>query len=181
MNKQMGNKVNRDDEIFEDDFKNRRGKLTYMGDLKDGKPNGQGKITSTNGDVYMGEFANGSINGQGKSTYKNGDVYEGESKDNKRYGRGKYTFINGDIYEGGFKNGDLHGRAKKIDGKKRLLEQGEYESDKLIRGITYLWEDNGICTKIDANGNIIQPNITHLEDKIKVLTEMMHEMQTKIG
>ena len=50
-----------------------------------------------------------------------------------------------------------------MDSKKRLLEQGKYESGKLIRGVAYLWEDNGTCTKI------------------KVLTEMMHEMQSKNG
>lgn len=153
----------------------------YEGEFKDGKANGKGIYTRADGSIYIGEFKDGKRNGQGKQTYTHSDVYEGHFRDEKRYGRGKYIFKNGDIYEGEFKNDYLHGRAKKIDGKKRLLEQGEYESGKLIRGVTYLWEDNGTYTKIDANGNIIQPDITHLEDKIKVLTEMMHEMQTKIG
>ena len=57
-----------------------------------------------------------------------------------------------------------------------MLEQGIYESGKLKQGIVYIWEDDGTCTKIDVNGNIIQPNITHFEDKLKILTEMVNKL-----
>lgn len=154
--------------------------IIYEGEFKDGKRNGIGKYTYTEGDVYKGEFKDGKANGQGKYIYTEGDIYEGEFKDDKFNGRGKYTCTNGDIYKGMFKDDTLNGRGKRIDSKRRLLEHGIYKSGKLTHGIIYIWEDNGTCTKIDTNGNVIQPNITHIEDKIKALTEMIHEIQTKI-
>ena len=36
---------------------------TYEGALKNGLPNGQGKMTYTNGNVYEGEWANGERSG----------------------------------------------------------------------------------------------------------------------
>ena len=35
----------------------------YVGDLKDGKPHGQGEMTYSNGDLYVGDFFNGRRDG----------------------------------------------------------------------------------------------------------------------
>jgi hypothetical protein len=53
----------------------------YVGEFKDGRPNGQGTLTLANGDKYVGEFKNGKGNGQGTFTAANGDKYIGEFKD----------------------------------------------------------------------------------------------------
>ena len=54
---------------------------------------GQGKLTSSSGDVYTGEFQNGLKQGQGKMFFKaTGDIYEGEFNNDKATGQGKYTF-----------------------------------------------------------------------------------------
>ena len=40
---------------------------TYVGEMKDGKPNGHGTETLSNGAVYVGVFREGKPNGQGVS------------------------------------------------------------------------------------------------------------------
>ncbi|MBR4881939.1 MAG: hypothetical protein IKU19_08385, partial [Clostridia bacterium] len=41
----------------------------YVGEIANGFPNGQGKMSFYNGDIYEGSYVNGVINGQGKFTY----------------------------------------------------------------------------------------------------------------
>ena len=53
----------------------------YVGEIKDGKPNGQGTVNFTDGDKYVGEFRGGEIHGQGTFTFADGRSYEGEFKD----------------------------------------------------------------------------------------------------
>ena len=42
----------------------------YVGEIENGKPNGQGIYTSPNGKKYEGEWKNGKINGQGTYLFK---------------------------------------------------------------------------------------------------------------
>jgi hypothetical protein len=83
-----------------------RGAYHYIGNWKDGKPDGNGKEWSDgsewermlDGSVakgkwsYEGEFANGSRNGYGEMIYSNGDIYRGPWLNNKRHGEGTYIF-----------------------------------------------------------------------------------------
>ncbi len=62
--------------------------------------------------VYEGEYLNGKFNGQGTLTSENGDKYVGGWKDNKRHGLGTYMFANGNKYVGEWKDGVLHIRSK---------------------------------------------------------------------
>ena len=49
----------------------------YVGETKNGKPNGQGTITLSDGGNYVGEFKNGKPNGQGTMTLPDGTKYIG--------------------------------------------------------------------------------------------------------
>ena len=62
--------------------------------------NCEGIITSSNGEEYVGEFKDGLPNGQGTYTYANGDKYIGEFKDGIRNGQGTLTLSSGRILEG---------------------------------------------------------------------------------
>ena len=57
----------------------------YVGEIKNGKPNGQGSYTfgrgKWEGDKYVGEFKNEYRHGQGTYTSSSGRNYEGEWKD----------------------------------------------------------------------------------------------------
>jgi hypothetical protein len=46
----------------------RPGGHRYVGEFRDGKPNGQGIFTTSNGHRYVGEFRDGKPNGQGTLT-----------------------------------------------------------------------------------------------------------------
>ena len=72
----------------------------YVGEFKNGLPNGNGTKIWKNGDKYIGEWKNDQRNGNGTYTWKNGDKYIGGWKDNKRDGQGTGTFISGKVLEG---------------------------------------------------------------------------------
>jgi len=60
----------------------------FIGEFRNGLPNGQGSYSLSNGEKYLGEFKNGKPHGQGTYTSANGDKYVGELKDGKRDGKG---------------------------------------------------------------------------------------------
>jgi len=63
----------------------------YEGDWKNGKMNGRGKITFSNGAIYDGDLVDDKYEGYGKMCWADGDVYEGEWKADKKYGQGTLT------------------------------------------------------------------------------------------
>ncbi len=132
----------------------------YEGEVRNGKPNGLGKVTYASGDIYMGGFSygkrygygiyiesDGSVyegewkdnksHGFGKATYGSksafrGDVYEGDFRDSSRHGFGKYTWVNGDIYEGEFSYGKRHGFGNYVKvGADSIL--GEWRNDQFTK------------------------------------------------
>ena len=66
--------------------------------------------------TYDGEVKNGKANGVGIFTFSDGSTYEGKVKKNKIHGKGKYTDSNGIVYEGKFKFGSI---KSKVDKKTR--------------------------------------------------------------
>ena len=54
---------------------------------------------------YLGEVVNGKPNGQGTHTWPDGEKYVGEYKDGNENGQGTYTFTNGKKWIGEFRNG----------------------------------------------------------------------------
>ena len=66
--------------------------------------------------TYEGEVKNGKADGVGIFTFSDGSTYEGKVKKNKIHGKGKYTDSNGNVYEGKFRFGSF---KSKIDKKTR--------------------------------------------------------------
>ena len=50
--------------------------------------------------VYVGEWKNGRMNGKGTMTYTNGAKYVGDWDNNMKHGNGTMTYANGDKYVG---------------------------------------------------------------------------------
>ena len=136
----------------------------YVGEIRNGVPNGQGTLTSPNGLMYVGEFKNGKGHGQGTFTSPDGIQYHGEWKDGKIDGQGTLTSPDGKKYDGEWKDNKMDGQGTMVypDGGKYV---GEWENGKRNgQGIhTYdgtknvgEWNDgkpwNGTIT--DKNGNI---------------------------
>merc|ERR1711998_493378 len=83
----------------------------YVGQVKDGKAHGFGKMTYANGNVYVGDWKDGKYHGKGTYTVNSGsykgDVYVGKFKDDKMHGYGKYTNADGSIlHDGMWKDGE---------------------------------------------------------------------------
>ena len=84
--------------------------VSYIGNLKDGKQSGKGKLVFKDGEKYEGDFENDLRNGFGVYTYSKEnerDYYEGHWKEDKRSGKGKLVFKDGTKQEGIFENGWL--------------------------------------------------------------------------
>jgi len=64
----------------------------YVGDIRNGEPNGQGTLIFPDGDKYVGKFKDGEYHGQGTYTLHDGAKYVGEFKDGKVW--------NGTVYNG---------------------------------------------------------------------------------
>jgi len=84
---------------------NKKVQPKYEGEITNGKPNGQGTQTWSNGDKYVGEWKDGKEHGQGTYTWTNGDKYVGEFKDEKFWNGTTYE-IDGNIF-GKWVNGKL--------------------------------------------------------------------------
>lgn len=107
----------------------------YVGETKEGKKHGKGKLVLRNGDVYIGAWKNGKRSGQGVYIYSSGikyngqwknDVmdgsgsfiipgtgsYYGDIKEGQMTGFGVFNYNDGSVYEGYWKNGKWHGKGK---------------------------------------------------------------------
>jgi len=101
----------------------------YEGDIRNGKPNGQGTHTYPDGRKYVGEFKDGEYHGQGTYIWSDGRKYVGEYKDGKRW--------NGIMYD---KNGNITGKyvnGLKVE-KRRKVVLFEREVDGVLG-----WYENG--------------------------------------
>jgi hypothetical protein len=67
--------------------------------------NCEGALTMPNGDKYVGEFRNGKPNGQGIISWANGNKYVGAISDGKMNGKGTLTWADGSISVGEFNDG----------------------------------------------------------------------------
>ena len=63
----------------------------YVGEIKNGRPNGQGTVTRNDGKTYVGEFRTGRLNGQGTVTWSDGRKNVGEWKNGKEWNIKKYN------------------------------------------------------------------------------------------
>ena len=70
----------------------------YVGEIRNGIPNGQGTFIWIDGTKYEGEWKDGKENGQGTWNYLDGGKNVGEWKDGKPWNISKYD-KNGNIYE----------------------------------------------------------------------------------
>lgn len=82
----------------------------YVGEYKDGKPHGKGKLFGNEGSsftLYEGGFSEGERNGYGVVISKDNTRYEGNWVNGSIDGEGKLYFANGFRYEGTFHDNNL--------------------------------------------------------------------------
>ena len=128
----------------------------YSGEVKNGKPHGNGKLKTISGLRYEGEFKEGFFHGLGLFYNQDGSYYQGYYKNGKRDGRGTYyskdqiplkdglwsdhyliegTIIrNGDTLIGSFFKDNPHGMLKRINSKGIVDAEGTWENGHLKNG-----------------------------------------------
>jgi len=114
----------------------------YVGDIKNGKPNGQGTETSPEGETYEGEWKDGKKEGKGKFIQVDGSKYVGEWINGERNGYGTLTSSNGTKYVGKWKDGKKNGQGifTSSAGSRYV---GEFRDDKRNGYGTFTWSDGG--------------------------------------
>lgn len=73
---------------------------TYVGDKKNGLPNGTGTYIWPSGTKYVGDWRDGKMHGQGTISWPNGNTYSGEWRDDSREGYGVFTHSDGRVEKG---------------------------------------------------------------------------------
>jgi hypothetical protein len=86
----------------------------YIGEFRNGRPNGQGTLTWPDGTKYMGQFLDGNIWGKGTLTWTSGDKYIGEFHGGKMDGIGTFISANGQTYTGQFRGGAMLSEARDV-------------------------------------------------------------------
>lgn len=109
-------------DVFHGRGEYQEGEIFFVGDFKDGRYHGQGKITYGDTSSYEGEFVDGAFTGHGKYV-TNGNEYVGDFKEGRYHGKGKLTYSNNAYYEGDFVNGEFSGQGKYV------IDQSVYEGD----------------------------------------------------
>lgn len=124
--------------------------ITYVGEIKAGKPNGLGMAIYNNDYAlrYVGYFVNGKYEGKGVLLFKNGSFLSGDWKAGKLNGQGANFNSDKDLYVGNFVNGEKNGSGTFIYADNSFL-QGNFKNDQY----------NGRCIYIGREGNIISDNI----------------------
>jgi hypothetical protein len=123
----------------------------YVGELRDGKPHGQGTYTFPSGEKYEGEWRDGIQSGRGTATFPNGASYRGEFRDGNRNGKGTYTYSTGEQYVGEWRDGKRNGSAAFTYSNGQQFV-GQYRDDKAHgKGILYSATGSVLVIGIWAN------------------------------
>lgn len=96
---------------------------TYIGDVRDGQPNGEGRLDLRTGAFMEGVWRDGLLEGEGSYRDTDGNLYEGSFVSGRAEGRGRLAMRDGSIYEGEFRAGLRDG-----SGTMRLAGGTTYES-----------------------------------------------------
>lgn len=113
----------------------------YKGEMLNGKRNGFGVCKYENGSVYMGEWKDNKYHGKGKLIYSEGDdreYLEGVYSEHKANGHCIFKFKNGDCYEGNMTDGKITGHFKYTQSDGYVYEGDMVASEKHGKGkLTY--------------------------------------------
>lgn len=103
--------------------------FTYIGEVKNGKPEGKGIAIYTSGDKQYGIFKNGMANGRCIFLYANNRALVGNYVNGKPQGDIVFLRTDGSIYIGGFSNDNYSGYAKVLT-QNNLFTSANYKAGK---------------------------------------------------
>jgi hypothetical protein len=106
----------------------------YIGQLRDGKPNGFGTMTFPDGQKYIGQFVDGLRNGQATVTFADGRKFTGEYRDDKRNGPGTLVLPNGEKYVGEYRDGEKNGQGTSYLANGEIQSSGSWANGNFVGG-----------------------------------------------
>lgn len=96
---------------------------SYFGDIKNGRPDGQGRFELRSGEILEGHWVAGELDGRGIHVDADGNRYEGDFVAGVPNGAGRLLSKTGEIFAGSFADGLKNGK-----GRTRLPGGTVYES-----------------------------------------------------
>jgi hypothetical protein len=111
----------------------------YLGEMLSAKPDGNGRLVTSNGTVLLGQFKDGLLHGQGSMEVPDKWKYEGEWQYGQRHGFGTQKYSDGSYYEGEWRDDIQHGYGKYFNKSLGDIVEGqwnrgrsEHTSDKAV-------------------------------------------------
>jgi hypothetical protein len=95
----------------------------YRGAVKNGRPDGDGRLKLRNGLVYEGDWRDGTMEGEGRLRFANGEAFEGGFADGAPDGAGRLTTLDGRVWNSVWRDGEEIEREP-ADGAVQLAQAG---------------------------------------------------------
>jgi hypothetical protein len=143
------------------------GGATYVGEFRNGVPQGQGHYDDGNGAQYDGEFQAGRFQGHGRLAER-GAVYQGQFHRGEMEGPGQVIYQDGRKYSGAFVHGQFQGQGR-FETSVGEIYQREFERGEFTGYGTYTrrdgarhqgqfrkWRTEGQGRYTDAQGNLYE-------------------------
>lgn len=106
----------------------------YVGEFRNGRPDGRGTMSYPGSNKYVGEWRNGKRDGDGTMWYPVGHKYVGEWRNNRRNGQGTMSYPDGRRYVGEWKNGKRNGQGIEYSPDGSVLRSGLWKDGILEQG-----------------------------------------------
>lgn len=107
----------------------------YEGYYKDGKRNGKGTYTWSDGEKYTGQWKDGYMHGKGVLITANKYKYEGDFNYDTPHGQGTLITPDGTKYTGGFFNGTMNGIGTLYSPHQKKYIKGKWNRNELMEVI----------------------------------------------
>jgi antitoxin component YwqK of YwqJK toxin-antitoxin module len=114
-------------------FKSRKGNhIHYVGEVQDGKANGQGIALLNTGSRYVGQWKDNMRHGEGTFYWPDGEYYEGNYHNDIRHGQGTYYWPSGEKYIGEWRNDKRNGEGVFYGEDGDIVARGTWKNDELV-------------------------------------------------
>ena len=133
-----------------------------VGSFLDGLPHGNASATYSDGRKYVGEWVAGLFSGNGKFELNGGAIYQGNFDNGHASGQGQYTYPDGSVYEGNFRDDKQDGRGN-LKLKTGESYEGEFHENvyhgigKLVTA-TSTYEGSFVNGKREGQGVLVLSN-----------------------
>lgn len=115
----------------------------YSGEMRDGHPDGRGRLEIRSGEVLEGSWKAGVLDGEGLRIDAEGNRYEGTFVAGRPHGQGRLRSRNGEIYAGPFVDGLRHGKGR-VTLAGGTAYESTWERDREVGGLSDRLADAGV-------------------------------------